>query len=121
MNIIARTFHFQAEHWLTELPDDHPLTNKHRHNYSVVVRLQGPLDEHGWVYDYQRFEEFDIYLMSKFGDRIVNDQLDNPTAERVARFLFQKVGILTPLPKGVSIHSVTVREDADTEATWVKT
>ena len=118
MNVVGRTFYFGADHHLPELPDDHPLADTHHHDYEVTVELEGPLGDYGWVYDYNDFADFNHYLMTYFHKKLVNDQLHNPTAELLASHLYSTVQALTSLPKGVSIRSVTVREEEETFATW---
>ena len=118
MYTIGRTFKFEAKHYLPTLPDDHPLAVEHWHSYEITVNLEGPLDSHGWVYDYNDFADFDNHLTTYFDYQLVNNQFYNPTAERLAQFLYGTVKSLTQLPEGVSIQSVTVREEPGTFATW---
>ena len=90
MYTIEKDFDFSASHQLEGLPEDHPCSRLHGHNYVVRVRLQGPLNEVGFVRDYRELSEFKKYLDEKCDHRHLNDRMPtsaNPTAENLA-YLF---------------------------------
>ena len=58
MYTIAKQYHFSASHILKGLPDDHPCSRMHGHNYIVEVILETKtLDKNGFVRDYRELNE----------------------------------------------------------------
>ena len=86
---IDKTYHFDASHSLTGLPEGHKCSRLHGHTYYVTVtvgsdELHGP----GFVTDFADLAPFRDHLKSLFDHRHLNDVLDvNPTAEHIARHL----------------------------------
>jgi 6-pyruvoyltetrahydropterin/6-carboxytetrahydropterin synthase len=96
---ISKEFNFSAAHQLHGLPEDHPCSRMHGHNYMVVIEIKATaLDETGFVIDYRDFDSFKKYLDDVFDHRILNevlyredDEAINPTAENLAKFFFYVV------------------------------
>jgi 6-pyruvoyltetrahydropterin/6-carboxytetrahydropterin synthase len=86
MYSISKEFTFSASHQLKGLPDDHPCSRLHGHNYIVdVVISASRLDEVGFVYDYRKLDQFKHYLDRNVDHRHLNDVFTlNPTAELLA-------------------------------------
>jgi 6-pyruvoyltetrahydropterin/6-carboxytetrahydropterin synthase len=78
------------------LPDDHPCSRLHGHNYSVEVILASEtLDETGFVVDYNALSAFRAILDDELDHRNLNDVLPCPTtAEHLARYLFDRARAL---------------------------
>lgn len=91
MYTISKEFHFSASHVLHGLPDGHQCGRLHGHNYIVVAVLAAPgLNQTGFVRDYGELNLFKTYIDAKLDHRHLNDAFDcNPTAENMARILFQ--------------------------------
>lgn len=87
---ISKEFHFSASHQLDGLPDDHQCARLHGHNYVVVLRLAShQLNPVGFVLDYGDLAPFKKYVDDALDHRHLNDLLPfNPTAENLARWLF---------------------------------
>lgn len=87
---ITKEFHLSASHQLAGLPDTHPCSRLHGHNYIVRLHLAAEEpDEVGFVMDYRRLDRFKTYLDNQFDHRHLNDLLDfNPTAEHLARHFY---------------------------------
>ncbi|MEM6456061.1 MAG: 6-carboxytetrahydropterin synthase, partial [Acidobacteriota bacterium] len=50
---IAKTFTFEAAHWLPNVPPDHKCRHLHGHSYRVTVHIEGDIDPAlGWVIDF---------------------------------------------------------------------
>lgn len=113
---ISKEFAFSASHRLDGLPDNHPCTRLHGHNYTVVLRLEAyDLIDPGFVLDYHDMAPFKDFLDSRLDHRHLNDQMDaNPTAENMAFMLFQAAHELLDLPDEVEV-AVGVSE---TPKTW---
>lgn len=88
---IAKKFSFAASHVLDGLPDDHPCSRLHGHNYEVELRLRADeVDPVGFVLDYRALDRFKRYLDATLDHRHLNDVYDfNPTAELLASHLFR--------------------------------
>lgn len=87
---ISKDFEFSAAHVLSGLPDDHPCSRMHGHNYIVRVSLSAPLNPVGFVRDYRELGQFRKYLTELCDHRVLNDRMPdgvNPTAENLA-YLF---------------------------------
>jgi 6-pyruvoyltetrahydropterin/6-carboxytetrahydropterin synthase len=90
MYIIRKEFAFSASHCLDHLPDTHPCSRIHGHNYVVTVELRSKtLNENFFVKDYRKLDPIKYYLDDNFDHRHLNDILIiQPTAELLAEHLF---------------------------------
>jgi len=94
---ITKDFTFSASHRLSGLPEGHPCTRTHGHNYVVRIELSGErLDDAGMLLDYRELAPFGQHLDDVFDHRDLNDILVNPTAEAVAEHLWKVVPDLVP-------------------------
>jgi 6-pyruvoyltetrahydropterin/6-carboxytetrahydropterin synthase len=114
MFTISKRFSFAASHQLDGLPAGHPCTRLHGHNYTVQVDLAAAdLDPAGMVYDYGALAPLAGYLAAELDHRHLNDRLAvNPTAEQLARHLYEQAAKLLP---GAPLVAVGVSE---TPRTW---
>lgn len=106
---IAKTWKFHAGHRLQGLPVGHKCSRLHGHTYSIELCLGGTaLDDSGMVMDYAEMEELVKPFLTKWDHRILLRQddpavnvlrrggeeeslvvlADNPTAETMARMVF---------------------------------
>ena len=87
---ITKTFQFSAAHSLEGLPNNHPCTRLHGHNYTVKVELSSAkLDETGFVVDYRKLASVKQFIDETMDHQNLNDVLTcNPTAENIAKELF---------------------------------
>lgn len=91
MYIIAKQYHFSASHMLKGLPDDHPCSRMHGHNYIVEVELQAEkLDKNGFVRDYRELNALKTYIDDSVDHRHLNDVLGdkNTSAEQLAKYFY---------------------------------
>jgi 6-pyruvoyltetrahydropterin/6-carboxytetrahydropterin synthase len=88
---ISKQFHFSASHILHALPEGHPCSRLHGHNYIVELVLESDtLDERGFVVDYGDLSPFGHMLDEELDHRHLNDVFPfNPTAENIACSLFE--------------------------------
>jgi len=113
MFTITKEFHFSASHELKKLPEDHQCFRLHGHNYIVKVELEsGELNEHDFVQDYGELYKIKKYIDEKFDHRHLNEVMnnDNPTAELIAKFFYDK--FIDQYPKIEAIHV------SETPKTW---
>jgi 6-pyruvoyltetrahydropterin/6-carboxytetrahydropterin synthase len=114
---ISKEFHFSASHTLSGLPDTHPCSRLHGHNYVIVFHFEsGKLNESGFVIDYRELEPLKRYLDETFDHRHLNGVLpcsDHPTAENIARFLYER--FVDEFPQ---LYRVDVSETPKTQASY---
>jgi 6-pyruvoyltetrahydropterin/6-carboxytetrahydropterin synthase len=87
---ISKQFAFSASHVLAGLPDDHPCSRLHGHNYVVELVLSADeIDDTGFVVDYRRLDAFKRYLDTNLDHTHLNKLLgDSPSSELLACFLY---------------------------------
>jgi 6-pyruvoyltetrahydropterin/6-carboxytetrahydropterin synthase len=115
---ITKQFHFSASHRLDGLPAEHPCGRLHGHNYLVELVLSAAadgLDATGFVRDYGDLSPFRRWLDDEVDHRHLNDLLDdrNPSAENLARWLFERWR-----PDYPELSSVRISETAKTWAEY---
>lgn len=112
---ISKQFAFSASHILEELPEDHPCSRLHGHNYIVTVYLKAEsLNEVGFVKDYRELKVVKEYIDNNLDHRHLNDVFSvNPTAENMARELYTI--FVKEIPQ---IYAVEVSETPKTSAIY---
>lgn len=90
---ITKEFHFSASHILNGLPENHPCSRLHGHNYIVVIELASrELNRVGFVVDFGDLKALKRYIDVVFDHRHLND-IDalkglQPSAEVLAEHFF---------------------------------
>jgi len=114
--------YFWASHQLV-LPDSskEPL---HNHNWSVTAVLSSEkLDSMAVVMDFQKLKEMVDNIVAEFDNTVLNEigyfQQNNPSAENVAKFIYEKLG--PKLPKCVKLQSIRVVEEPGCSAKYETT
>lgn len=112
---ISKQFSFSASHILEGLPQDHPCTRLHGHNYVVTIHLRSEtLDEKGFVKDYRELQSVKDYIDNHLDHRHLNDVFDvNPTAENIAKCLYDI--FVAQIPQ---IYAIEVSETPKTSAIY---
>lgn len=88
---ISKRFEFSASHVIGGLPDDHPCSRLHGHNYVVEVVLEGAeLDSVGFIRDYRELSALKSFIDETVDHRHLNDVMghDRTTAEVLAKWLY---------------------------------
>lgn len=104
---LSRSYRFEAAHQLPHTPTDHPCHRVHGHSYEVELHVVGELNEHaGWVIDFADIDAAFTPLRDQLDHQLLNDVegLENPTSERLAQWVWQRLGNLPGLA------AVVVRE-----------
>src|SRR5262249_19315868 len=75
------------------LPEGHKCRNLHGHNYRIDVVVHGALDARGFVKDFAEIDADIMPLIKMLDHRLLNEVegLENPTAEIIASWLFQRI------------------------------
>lgn len=113
---ISKTFSFDAAHFLPRVPDGHKCARMHGHTYHATVSLKrDDLEEAGWVLDYGDLGRFVKPLIERLDHRTLNEieGLENPTAEQIARWLYDRLVGNVPF-----LDSVEVKETPATAASY---
>lgn len=91
MYTIKKEFHFSSAHQLHGLPDTHPCSRLHGHNYVLTVFLKSEtVNEIGFVKDYRELDFIKKYVDDVLDHRNLNDIFpsDNTTVENMSKILF---------------------------------
>jgi 6-pyruvoyltetrahydropterin/6-carboxytetrahydropterin synthase len=96
------------------MPEGHQCKRLHGHSYVAELILSSPvLDDNGFVIDYGDLKPFKDYIDQTLDHRHLNDIIEVPTAENIARHLYD---VAWKLWHDVSI---TVRV-SETAKTWAE-
>lgn len=115
MFTIAKQFSFSASHQLIGLPDDHPCSRLHGHNYVVEVELQAAaLNPYGFVRDYRDLSALKNWLDETFDHRHLNEYFEETpsTAENLALTIYRWAADRWPETTAVRV--------SETPKTWAE-
>lgn len=96
---ITQAFTFEAAHRLPNVPKTHRCFRMHGHSYRIELTLEGPVDPtSGFVVDFFDVEAAFGPLLERLDHHCLNDidGLENPTAEHIAIWIWQRVKPLLP-------------------------
>src|SRR5436190_22497515 len=91
---LTKTFHFEAAHDLPTFPADHKCRRLHGHSFRVDVVVEGEVDPaKGYLIDYGDIKRVAEPLVGLLDHQYLNEMegLENPTAENVARWVFDRL------------------------------
>jgi 6-pyruvoyltetrahydropterin/6-carboxytetrahydropterin synthase len=99
-------FYFAAAHRLPRY--EGPCFRMHGHNYRMFVSVEGEVDPRsGMVADFGRIKELVTeHVLSRADHRTLNDVLENPTAENIARWAFEALAPHLPNLVEVRLYEV---------------
>lgn len=104
---VFREFTFEAAHRLPNLPEGHKCRRLHGHSYRVEVHVQGAVNpDTGMVVDFADIKAAFQPLWVQLDHNYLNEVegLDNPTSERLAVWIWERLAGMLPL------NRVVVRE-----------
>lgn len=112
---INKEFHFSASHVLSGLHAEHPCSRLHGHNYVVDMHFQSDkLNDVGFVIDYRELEPVKKFIDDVLDHKHLNDIFEfNPTAENMAKYIFEK--FKTQFPQ---LYKVVISETPKTKASY---
>ncbi len=89
-------FYFAAAHRLPRY--EGPCFRMHGHNYKFFVAVEGEVDPaSGMIADFGEIKRIvGELVLAKVDHRVLNDTLENPTAENIARWIWE--ALEKPLP-----------------------
>ena len=105
MYSVKKKFSFSAAHHLHGLPDDHPCSRQHGHNYEVEVTLSGRLNEVCFVRDYRDLDTFKKWLDDTVDHKDLNEVFKNnqTSAENLAYIFFAHLSMDFPELQSVAV------------------
>lgn len=92
---VTTEFHYDSAHRLPMLPDTHKCHRLHGHTYRLLVTVEGPVDNLGFVIDFADVKAIIDPLIRSLDHRYLNDipGLDNPTVEVQLEWLWQRINL----------------------------
>ncbi len=96
---ITQAFTFEAAHRLPHVPATHRCFRMHGHSYRVELVLEGAVDPHtGFVVDFFDVEAAFSPLLLRLDHYCLNEVegLENPTAEHIAIWIWDRAKPLLP-------------------------
>jgi len=106
MNIF-KVFTLEAAHRLPNVPEGHKCARLHGHSFRVELHLTGDVGaESGWVMDFGDVKAVFQPLYEQLDHHYLNDiqGLENPTSERLAVWIWDRLKPALPLLSEVVVH-----------------
>ena len=98
--IIFKDFTFDSAHFLPNVPEDHKCRRMHGHTYRLRLYVKGELDPTlGWGMDFADIKAAWKTIEDRLDHHCLNDipGLENPTAEHIAAWIWEKLRPQLPL------------------------
>lgn len=105
---LVKDFRFEAAHYLPNVPEGHKCRRMHGHSFRGEVAVRGRTDPStGWLIDFADLKRTVDPVVAQLDHYLLNDVsgLENPTAERVAVWIWEQLAPRLPL-----LHRVTIEE-----------
>lgn len=113
---LTKTIDFEAAHWLPTFPEGHKCRRMHGHSFKVDVIVEGEVDPAlGYLIDYGDIRKATEPVRNQLDHYVLNDieGLENPTAEMLAKWLYDRLRPSLPL-----LSRVVVRETCTSAAEY---
>lgn len=95
---LSCTFRFAASHFLTKYHGK--CENLHGHNYKIIITIEGPVKDDGMVLDFKILKQtVNEKVIDLLDHTHLNDTLENPSAENLAVWIWDKIKDDLPLKK----------------------
>lgn len=104
---LAKSFTFEAAHWLPCFPEGHKCRRLHGHSFKVDIVVEGDLDPaQGYLVDYGDIKRATEPVERALDHHCLNDVagLENPTSEMVAKWIWDRLKPALPLLSEVIVH-----------------
>jgi 6-pyruvoyltetrahydropterin/6-carboxytetrahydropterin synthase len=91
---LAKTFHFEAAHFLPTFPAGHKCRRLHGHSFRFDVVVEGDVDPaRGYLIDYGDLKRAAEPLVRQLDHYHLNEieGLENPTSENLAKWLWDRL------------------------------
>ena len=110
---LSKSFQFEAAHWLPTFPQGHKCRRMHGHSFRIDVVVEGDVDqEKGYLIDYGTIKQAAQPVIDQLDHYVLNEieGLENPTAEMIAKWVFDRVGEHLPMLVAVRVHETCTTE-----------
>jgi 6-pyruvoyltetrahydropterin/6-carboxytetrahydropterin synthase len=108
MNVrLTKQFHFEAAHDLPTFPAGHKCRRLHGHSFRFDVVVEGDVaPEKGYLIDYGDIKLAVEPIVKQLDHYYLNEieGLSNPTAENVAKWLWDRIKPKLPLLANIMVH-----------------
>ena len=104
---LSRSFTFEAAHRLPTFPDGHKCRRLHGHSFKIDIVVEGEVDPiRGYLVDYGDIKAACEPIRKQLDHNFLNEieGLENPTAENLARWVWQRLIEPLPLLASVIVH-----------------
>ena len=104
---IFKIFSIEAAHRLPNVPPDHKGARLNGHSFRIEIHVGGePGADSGWVMDFADIKAAFQPLYEQLDHHYLNevDGLDNPTSERLADWIWQRLAPRLPGLSRVVVH-----------------
>lgn len=104
--LIYKQFTFDAAHLLPNVHEGHKCKNLHGHTYHLTVFVEGNLlEKEGWVIDFSDLKAIVNPIIKMVDHAYLNNLpgLENPTAEIIAIWLWDKIRPCLPSLKRIEL------------------
>jgi len=104
---IFKVFTIEAAHRLPNVAPEHKCARLHGHSFRVEVHVAGePGAETGWVMDFADLKTAFQPLHDQLDHHYLNEVegLDNPTSERLAAWIWERLRPRLPLLSEIVVH-----------------
>ena len=104
---IFKSFTIEAAHWLPNVPPGHKCARLHGHSFRVELHVSGePGADTGWVMDFADIKAAFRPLYEQLDHHCLNEVpgLENPTSERLAVWIWDRLRPALPALSAVVVH-----------------
>ena len=104
---IFKIFTLEAAHRLPNVPPGHKCSRLHGHSVRIELHVSGePGPETGWIMDFGDLKEAIKPLYEQPDRHYLNDieGLENPTSERLAIWIWERLKPVLPLLSEIVVH-----------------
>ena len=104
---IFKRFQIEAAHRLPHVPSGHKCARLHGHSFGVEIHVSGTPDaQTGWVMDFADIKSAFATIFAELDHHYLNEipGLENPTSERLAEWIWNRLKPALPLLSKVVVH-----------------
>jgi 6-pyruvoyltetrahydropterin/6-carboxytetrahydropterin synthase len=104
---IFKRFQIEAAHRLPNVSPGHKCARLHGHSFGVEIHVSGTPDaQTGWIMDFADIKSAFAPIFAELDHHYLNEivGLDNPTSERLAEWIWNRLKPTLPLLSKIVVH-----------------